>query len=58
MLPDSVGQELDKGTVGMGDGSSLPQLGAGIIWTLLCSHIWLLSWDDYKAELSWECQPG
>lgn len=57
MLPDWVGQGLDRGTVGIRDGLSLPQLGAEIIWTLLHSHIWFLSWDDFKAELSWDCQP-
>lgn len=39
-----------------GDGLSVPQLGAGIIWTLLHAHFWFLSWDDCKADLSWDCQ--
>lgn len=39
-----------------GDGLSLSQLRAGIIWTFLHSCVWSLSWDDYKAEFSWDCQ--
>lgn len=39
-----------------GNGLSLPQLGVGITWTLLHSHVWLLSWDDCKAEFSCDCQ--
>lgn len=31
-------------------------LGDGIIWKRHHWHVWLLDWDDSKAQLSWDCK--